>query len=80
MGSATLALFQGNVSASFFFHPLAIPFNLIILMALAWVISDVTQNRFSMIPFLKKKVPRTWIIVTLILILFLWVYNIVRQI
>lgn len=53
MGRATLELFNGNISQSFQYNILCIPFTIGIVSSLFWMIFDLINNKETFFVFLK---------------------------
>jgi hypothetical protein len=80
MGRASVEIFHGNFIDSIYFHVLAIPFNIIVIISLIWMISDLVKRKESFFPAINRRM-RTWQwIILVIIIAAAWVINIVRDI
>ncbi|MDD4576477.1 MAG: DUF2752 domain-containing protein [Bacteroidales bacterium] len=55
MTRSTISLFKGNIIDSFFYNPLAIVVNIMVLVAFVWMIVDLAQNKVRFEPFIRKK-------------------------
>ena len=78
MGRATLALFHGNIPASFSYNILCLPFTLAMIVALLWAIADITKHSESFIKFIRKDISINFKVILFAIILTDWVVNLIR--
>ncbi len=73
---ATVLLFQGQFWDSIMLNPLGIISNIIILIAILWMLTDILKNKNTFYPFLTKD--WSWKIKTIVFVLLAinWVWNI----
>lgn len=80
MGRATLELVHFDIKESLRFHPLAIPFNLAVVVAVFWLFRDVVKDSNSFIKFVKSR-PNRWVLFVIGgMLIVVWVRNIINGI
>lgn len=73
MGRASIELFQGHVCESLHFHWWAIPFHLLLLGSLVWLIRDTLVKSDSYWKFIRRPL-KSWVLaILLVLVLINWV-------
>ncbi|GDX53208.1 hypothetical protein LBMAG27_22550 [Bacteroidota bacterium] len=79
MGRATLELFNGNISQSFQYNILCIPFTIGIVSSLFWMIFDLINNKETFFCFLKMNLKSKYKILLISIIMIDWSINIIRR-
>lgn len=80
MGRATLALFAGDISQSFYYNILCIPLSIIILISLCWLFYDLLRGRESFFKTVRRPIQLKYQIPIFILLLITWILNIKHKI
>jgi len=80
MGRATLELMKGNILSPFDYNILCVPFNITILIALLWLLTDFVKRKETFFYFIKQDIKIPCKFLLLILIIIDWTTNIIRQI
>ena len=76
MGRATLELLNLEIKESLLYHPLAIPFNVAVVISIFWLLRDIFKGSNSFLKFVKTR-PNKWIMLAVCLVLIaVWVRNI----
>lgn len=76
MGRATLSLLEGNVSQSFYYNILCIPFTIAVLTGLCWLVFDLFKGKDSFFETIKQPLKKKYIILLFIIIGTAWALNI----
>ncbi len=80
MGRATLALIRGDLSGSFSYNILGIPFNICIAISIFWLIVDLVKRRDTFFKTINQPVKYYYLIPFFILTVISWIINIIRGI
>lgn len=80
MGRATLALFGGDIYQSLYYNILCIPFTLLVIFSLTWLIYDLYRNKESFFRTIKKPISFRYKLLIFGIILITWALNIIHQI
>lgn len=75
MTRSTISLFKGNIIESFFYNPLAIVVNIMLIVAFVWMIVDLAQNKVRFETFIRKKMHPALLITIVIIVLVNWYWN-----
>jgi hypothetical protein len=80
MGRATLELMKGNIVSSFDYNILCVPFTLIILISLLWLLTDIIKKQETFFKFIGQQLNLKYKFILFGLILVDWTINIIREI
>lgn len=80
MGRATIQLFKGNLIKSFDYNILCIPFTIIIIISICWLMRDIILRKDTFFQFMKQDIKKPYKIGLVILLIFDWAVNIARHI
>ncbi len=80
MGRATLELLRGNVAGSLHYNILCPPFTVAVATSLVWLCIDMTKEKKTFFPFVKKDISVPTKSFLFLLIAIDWVFNIYRHI
>lgn len=72
MGRASIELFKGNLGESFHYHWWAIPFHVLMLVSLVWLLRDMLKNSDSFWKFIQKPMKSWWLALIFVLVLINW--------
>jgi hypothetical protein len=78
MGRGTLAFVHGEFWKATLWHPLAIPFNIFLVVSFFRILYDLIKDKQGFYKFLTSDINRPAKILLAVLILLLWIYNIWR--
>lgn len=78
MGRASMLLAEGKFYEAFLMHPLAIPFTLFAMVAIAWIITDIFRKKETFLPLLMQKMNWPYFIALIVVIVGVWVWNIIK--
>lgn len=78
MGRASVLLSQGDFWEAFLINPLAIPFAIGALIAIAWLSVDLIRKKETLLPLLTQKMKWPYFLVLLAVIAGVWGWNIVK--
>lgn len=76
MTRSTISLFKGNILDSFFYNPLAIVVNIMVLGAFVWMIVDLAQNKVRFETFIRRKIHPAFLIAIFLIVFANWFWNI----
>lgn len=77
-GRGMVCILHGEFLQAWMFNPFSFIVLAFGLMAVTWMLFDMTRNQFTLIPTMKKPVPAKYFIVPLILVLINWYWNFVK--
>ena len=80
MGRATLELFKGNFIISIKYNILSIPFTIIAITSLIWLIVDLLKKRETFFVYILMDIKIKFKLLIFGLILIDWIANILREI
>ena len=78
MGRATLALLNGDITLSFSYNILCIPFTIAILTSLTWLTVDIFRKQTTFFKFVKQDISNKLKILLILLLIIDWTINIIR--
>lgn len=80
MGRATIELINGHVIESLHYHLLAIPFTILMIFSLVWMLADLIKGRDTFFKTINKRLKPWQLILILGIITAAWVINLIRGI
>ncbi len=76
MGRATLAIFDGDIIKSLYYNILCIPFSIMMILALCWLIYDLIAGKDSLFKVIASPLQNKYKIMLFCLIAITWILNI----
>lgn len=78
---ATVSLLHGNFLESILINPLSILTNILILISIIWMLTDLIRNKETYFFFMKKKWNLNWKITMLLILTIIinWIWNIKKE-
>ena len=80
MGRATLELFSGNISQSFYYNILCIPLTFVICISLCWLFYDLIRGKESFFRTVRRPVKLKYQTLIFALLLITWALNIIHKV
>lgn len=78
MGRATLSLLKGNISLSFSYNVLCIPFTLAVIVSLFWLSVDIFRAKETFYKLIKQEISNKYRFLLIGIIAVDWTINIIR--
>ncbi len=79
MGRSTLHLMHGQWLDALYTNPLAIPFNLAVIIAIIWIVIDLVKNENKFYSLLKKDWKTEYKIALFMVLIANWLWNIIKE-